>query len=287
MAGKKGFITVALGCYFIFLLYLLRTKEIKLFINPRLSFLTVITVIFLGLMLLRNVLELAGGRKERPELHENCGEDHEGHLKKFAPDKSNYLIFLPIVLSMIVAPRALSYQMNGPDESTGLAAGSSRIQTYDASDRSIGAEYDLARGAAEPLREDYREYTQLDVGNILFDTLKRPKEELVESKVRMIGRVLKAPRLAKNEAVLYRMVISCCAADSLPIGVLVKLPEKINPPANAWVQVEGRIKLLPFEERLRMIDPVVNMVTPEKTFAYFSAERVTEIACPRDEYLYP
>lgn len=42
-----------------------------------------------------------------------------------------------------------------------------------------------------------------------------------------------------NVAVLYRFLITCCAADARPIAVAVLLPEGETPVQQGWVRVEG------------------------------------------------
>lgn len=82
------------------------------------------------------------------------------------------------------------------------------------------------------------------------------------------------------------MIITCCTADALPLGILVKLPEKIQFHDEDWVGGEGTLQLLPFNDKLKTIDPVANMVPPEKVFPYFTATKVYKINAPKDEYIY-
>jgi uncharacterized membrane protein YcgQ (UPF0703/DUF1980 family) len=114
----------------------------------------------------------------------------------------------------------------------------------------------------------YEEYTQLNIGDTIFDILKAPKQKLTHTKIFLRGKVLKFPNLKEDEIVLYRMVITCCTVDGMPLGVLVMLPQKTNFENNEWVGVEGTIQLMPFNDKLKNIDPLVAMVTPEKIFPY-------------------
>ncbi len=132
----------------------------------------------------------------------------------------------------------------------------------------------------------YKEYTQLEIGDILFDTPKTPKQKLLKTKIFFRGKVLKSSLLKKEEIVVYRMVVTCCAADMLPLGILVKLPNKMGFYDGDWVGVEGMIQLLPFNEKLKTIEPVANMVPPEKVFPYFNATKVYQVKAPKDEYIY-
>ncbi len=132
----------------------------------------------------------------------------------------------------------------------------------------------------------YKEYTQLDIGDILFDTPKAPKQKLLKTKIFFRGKVLKSSLLKKDEIVVYRMVVTCCAADMLPLGILVRLPDKMGFSEGDWVGVEGMVQLLPFNEKLKTIEPVANMVPPEKVFPYFTAAKAYKVKAPKDEYIY-
>ncbi|HBF38458.1 MAG TPA: hypothetical protein DDW50_14210 [Firmicutes bacterium] len=133
---------------------------------------------------------------------------------------------------------------------------------------------------------NFKEYTQLEMGDILFDTPKAPKQKLLKSKIFFRGKLLKSPLLKNDEAVVYRMVITCCTADALPLGILVKLPSNIQFHDGDWVGIAGTLELLPFNDRLKTIDPLANMVPPEKVFPYFTATKAYKINAPKDEYIY-
>lgn len=143
-----------------------------------------------------------------------------------------------------------------------------------------------AGAANSPAPVQYKEYTQLDIGDILFDTPKAPKQKLLKTRIFFRGKVLKSSLLKKDEIVVYRMVVTCCAADMLPLGILVKLPDKMRFSEGDWVGVEGMVQLLPFNEKLKTIEPVANMVPPEKIFPYFNATKAYKVRAPKDEYIY-
>jgi uncharacterized membrane protein YcgQ (UPF0703/DUF1980 family) len=140
--------------------------------------------------------------------------------------------------------------------------------------------------ANKPAPVNFKEYTQLEIGDILFDTLKAPKQKLLKSKIFFRGKVMRSALIKNNEAVVYRMVVTCCAADMLPLGILVKLPDQMRFRNGDWVGVEGTLQLLPFNEKLKTLEPVANMVPPEKIFPYFTATKAYKVNPPRDEYIY-
>ena len=143
-----------------------------------------------------------------------------------------------------------------------------------------------AAAANQPVPLKYQEYTVLEMGDILFGTPRGPKQKLLSSGLLLKGKVLRSPRLKSDEIVVYRMVITCCAADALPLGIVVKLPTGIRFRDGVWVGVAGTIQLRPFDPRLKFIEPVANMVPQEKLCAYFTAAKAYPVNAPREEYLY-
>ncbi|HBF36985.1 MAG TPA: hypothetical protein DDW50_06650 [Firmicutes bacterium] len=53
---------------------------------------------------------------------------------------------------------------------------------------------------------------------------------------------------------MYSVVITCCAADGMPVGLLVNLPlKKIEFSPEEWVGVEGTIQFMPCDQSLKNI----------------------------------
>jgi uncharacterized membrane protein YcgQ (UPF0703/DUF1980 family) len=72
--------------------------------------------------------------------------------------------------------------------------------------------------------------------------------------------------------VIYRFLMVCCAADALPLSVLV---EKDNPEEfeqDRWVSVEGILRL----------KSMGDLVSP-----HIKVDRITLVAPPGNKYLYP
>ena len=143
-----------------------------------------------------------------------------------------------------------------------------------------------AGAVTRPIPDHYQEYTQLDIGDILYDGSKAPLQELLTSKIFLQGKVLKSPLIKNDEVVIYRMIITCCAADALPSGILVKLPEKTQFHDQDWIGVEGTLQLLSFNEKLKSIEPLAGMVPQGNVYPYFTASKAYKISTPSSEYLY-
>jgi hypothetical protein len=144
-----------------------------------------------------------------------------------------------------------------------------------------------SRSNAAPFRDN--QYTQLKIGDILFGKSKALKLKLFGSTISFDGIVLKAGGLKSDEIVVYRIVIVCCAADGVPLGIVVKMPAAGRAAVRNgdWVKVTGTLKLAPFNPKLKKIDPVTNMVLRDKTIPYFVATKVAKVKTPNEQYLYP
>jgi uncharacterized membrane protein YcgQ (UPF0703/DUF1980 family) len=87
---------------------------------------------------------------------------------------------------------------------------------------------------------------------------------------------------------LYSVVITWCAADGMPVGLLVNLPlKKIEFSPEEWVGVEGIIQFMPCDQSLKNIDSITAIVSPEKRYPVFTATNVYRVQPPWDEYLFP
>jgi uncharacterized membrane protein YcgQ (UPF0703/DUF1980 family) len=144
-----------------------------------------------------------------------------------------------------------------------------------------------ARSNAASLNQ--RQYNQLQIGDILFGKSESSKLKLFGSPINFDGKVFKSRLLKDDEIVVYRIVITCCIADGAPLGIVVKAPAGfVKMLRNGdWVNVQGMLKLLPFNPKFKNIDPVTNMELPTKMIPYFIATKAVKKAAPRDEYLYP
>jgi uncharacterized membrane protein YraQ (UPF0718 family) len=136
---KKYYLTTVLAGYLIWLLVLLESNTLRLYINPRLSFLTVLTILLLGAMLF-NLLWKPGyhysghrGTEQHPSGHHDDGGQHHVNHHDCAEyggpgqldlcsccsherwEKSSLLLLIPLILALTVPPRTLSYHADLPD----------------------------------------------------------------------------------------------------------------------------------------------------------------------------
>jgi len=265
---KYWFISMVLSGYIIFLVYLLVTGSISKYINPRLSFLSVIALVMLAGMLFFSL------KKQRFQKHQcSC---HHHQTENFR--KSSLLLLLPILLAFTITPRILSYQ---PVNASGLTRQLAKNPLPPASGTS---KFNPESGTAP---ESFMEYTQSNIGNMIFNNDESDIKKLVNTKVFLKGMVFHSDKLKPNEIIVYRVLITCCTADGMPLGVLVKLPGKMDFADGAWIGLEGSIQLFPLTDELQNIEPISNLAPLGGKYPYFTAKNAYEIAVPAEPYLYP
>lgn len=88
----------------------------------------------------------------------------------------------------------------------------------------------------------------------------------------VVGFVYRDERFAAGQFLVARYVLSCCAADAAPIGLVVQWPQEAELPVDEWVEVEGHFELQPFAG---------------EQSAVLVAQSVTTTERPRQPYLYP
>lgn len=70
-------------------------------------------------------------------------------------------------------------------------------------------------------------------------------------------------------AVLYRFLISCCAADARPVAIAVRTPVGYSPQAEQWVRVEGTFVIAELRgNRVPLLDEAVISPTEQPAFPY-------------------
>jgi uncharacterized membrane protein YcgQ (UPF0703/DUF1980 family) len=133
----------------------------------------------------------------------------------------------------------------------------------------------------------YEEYTQSGIGNIIYANDESSIRKLTNSKILLRGMVLHWDKLKADEVIIYRMMITCCAADGMPLGILVKLPGNMNFNDRDWIQAEGTVQLRPFTDEIRSIEPVAVTVPLSSQYPYFTATKAYKIDVPAEPYLFP
>ncbi len=193
-----------------------------------------------------------GGQDNRHARYEDGHATHGAGGIELA--LTSLLVLAPVVLGLVVTPRALGSGALGGEQVNRLLL---TFATGDEAGRSAGA---VARAAEAPLD---------DLGALLAH-LRRLGERGVGQRVRVTGMAARSDALAPNELALLRYAIAHCVADARPLALLVVGAGALDLAEDQWVEVEGVVAV-----RQREGDRLVAVV----------AERITPIDEPVNPYL--
>jgi len=107
----------------------------------------------------------------------------------------------------------------------------------------------------------------------LLDLLKN-SDEFEGAHVATEGMVFRSNTIPENTFKIFRFVIICCAADALPLWILVNSEESQNLENETWVKVEGKFKIKKINGRqipnidAEAVDPIPTPA-PEKQYLFF------------------
>jgi putative membrane protein len=100
-----------------------------------------------------------------------------------------------------------------------------------------------------------------------LEDLGRNLDKHVGKKIKITGFVLKEDNLSKDEFVITRMLMNCCAADSQILGLKAKYPMTQSLEKDQWISVEG-------------------IVTSKDNHAVIFVQRLNKIERPDTPYIY-
>ena len=188
-----------------FILWLISTGKLSLFIHPRYNLFTAIMVI-LGVALV--AISFA---KKQPSVHEHQHDEKKNSKRKLVITAT---VLVATSSMFVVAPGALS-------------------STF-ASDKVVnGGVVSTNQDFANP-EGDYQDFTVKDWALLAESDI---QYEFSGKKVDLVGFVVP---IDENNFYLSRFVVYCCAVDAQPVGVPVhQVNWQQNFQENDWVEVQG------------------------------------------------
>ena len=99
-------------------------------------------------------------------------------------------------------------------------------------------------------------------------------------KANIKGFVLYLDQLPDNYLYLSRFILTCCAVDAYPVGIIVELPEsRRNYPPDSWLKIQGVMttQILPSPD---------DSITKDKRQLVLRAKTINSIPTPRNPYEY-
>lgn len=213
--------------FIILLIWLIKTEQLTLYINPKFSGLVEITAYLLIPMLAAHLLT----------IYQPAAPLHQPHSHG---SRWSYLPFIVVLLLAFALPdHILNANLVG---TKGLNSQTAAASTT--------AAYEMSRPLADTLRQaplidvTDKDYTEI-MNELQFFT-----QDYVNKEITMTGFVFKPPGVTPKQFSLVRYVVVCCTADALPYGILCELEDKAGYEEGAWLTVTGRIQQVPYEDKM-------------------------------------
>jgi putative membrane protein len=204
------FQAVLLVALFFFLAGKIVTNQLSWYINPRFATLTLLGILFLGVLVYRLVLEMKG--TFAPE-HEEY--DHT------APPLNLLIMLIPLLVGILIPARPL---------------GSATVATKGpiASAPVISSKVDNQELVVPAEKRNIIGWVTL------FATVENIDPYMGEE-ASVIGFVSFDERLPQGQFFVSRIVLSCCAADGYAFSMIVDSPDAVSLQPDTWVRVMGPV----------------------------------------------
>ncbi|MBC8061607.1 MAG: TIGR03943 family protein [Clostridiaceae bacterium] len=230
-----------------YLYMLLSTRRIYYFIHPRMikyTYLSFIFLIILTLLQLKRLFTISENRKI-----------------------SFSIFFIPIILGLLVDPQGLS----------GEIAGKKKLSL---SQNNIAKSNSPSNKENVTILKIDNENSLLEVNNNNFiditdGVMNTNTDKYIGQKINITGFVYRDETTSKNEFIVGRIMIICCAADSEIIGLLCEWDGASSFNADQWVNVTGTIGKLPHLNSGKI-----------QEIPYIKVEKVDPVEKPAIPYLY-
>lgn len=176
--------------------------------------------------------------------HENCDHDH-GHSSRFKQWLTAGWVLLPIWFAVA----GFSGQSLNAD-----AFAKRRVQAMPAQTNSDTNHVPTTELAIEP--EAFRPEEHMQISSpedkqtssdseihVTLLKISTSEDSLLGQQITTVGRAYRGADIPIGHISIFRFVITCCAADAQPVGMLVQTDTKNLPESDQWVQVQGKLEL--------------------------------------------
>jgi putative membrane protein len=248
-----------------FMYYLLTTGKINNFISPKM-----VKYIVFSLAVLTIITFYQGNKIFSPKSNRPISKGH-------------WLLILTLIIGFTAAEKGLNLSIitnkgvnlpNYVKDDKLKAPNSDSSQDKNPKDKETieqGKENALVEKQGTILIEEKNFYEAVN-------ELGRNLDKYKGKNVTISGFVFKKEGLKKDEFVIARMSMDCCAADSQVIGMMAKWNRTLDLKKDSWVKVEGIVEEVEYKEpgtNTNLILPVIRVNSIEK------------IATPDNIYIYP
>jgi putative membrane protein len=168
--------------------------------------------------------------------------------------KGYVLFFITLIVGIFIAPGGLTSEISNKKGVTLVS--SSSIENI--AEHSHGEKQRIEGSEIIFNEKNYIHFLE-DLGNNL--------DKHIGKRIKITGFVLKQEDMARNEFIITRMLISCCAADSQVLGIVVRCDKAETLSKDEWVTVEG-------------------IVGSSDKHAVIQAAKVSKSQKPNNQYIY-
>jgi uncharacterized repeat protein (TIGR03943 family) len=219
------------------------TGKLDLYINLRFAPLTVFAIIALVLM----VYALLRYQKLESEQ-----DDHHNEHSHAMSVYTLVFLLIPVLIGVLIPARPLdaaAATTRGVNVSAPIVSSASQVQSFEA------------------VADQRNVLDWIRIFNSGIDVT-----PYIGQTADVIGFVFRDQRLAGNQFLVSRFVITCCAADGLAIGMVVNWDQASALNENEWVRVKGAVKSYQLEGQ---------------AIPLIEADSVEVVEEPQQPYLFP
>lgn len=258
--NKSQFIWfLILASFLIYFLFLIKNGRINSFLHPRMVKYVVMSICGLIILMFRQFKKIF-------EISRN---------NKF---KIGYILFfIPIILG---------FTTNGFDPSIannkGVTLNSTDNTTSNISNNTKVSSTDSSQESQVEQRKNYMENGVVVFNDMIYykllDDISSNLNYYKGKKVEITGFVFKDKSFEKNQFVIARMMMTCCAVDAQVVGLMAQYDSAEALNNSEWVKIEGRIDSTMFKES-----------TSDKAeeMPLIIVEKIERNQKPGNQYIYP
>ena len=279
-----------LGCFSLMIVHLILTETIVLYISSKVIWLSKLSAILLAIIAIAKLVPM---KHNHCAAHSCCGHDHACATDHHSSHKTKGLLplmifIIPLILGFGMQPRVLASTSLSNSINT---AGS--LSFYANGTRSASADM-LNKSTSQSKVNSVKILPPETVNSVskgsdlmqLYLNLDDHLEQVYNQHWRLSGFVYKDPKLAKNQFVISRFVVTCCIVDATPIGIIVESPDAPNLKADTWVEVEGLLqkRIIGGADKIKSVQ---NFHETNDGVPCLVVNSCKIIATPKDPYLAP
>ena len=253
---KPSFKALALIGLGLFLYSRIYNGTLLYYISERFAWLTLLAAIgfiIVGASYRYRAAQTHQHEHEPEHDHEDHPHDHAGHQHGNLSWAGLLLVVLPVILGLFIPPKPLgAAAMSNREISVGSVNSTTAPQTTQIISRPAGDK---------------------NVLDWLIDfRLSQDPTAFADQEAKVIGFVYRDERFDSDTFMVSRFVLSCCAADAAPLGLVVHWPDTTSLTSDQWVEVSGRFQAGEFDGEQMPI---------------LIADKVSPTEVPDQPYLYP